>query len=95
MQKATTDKNTQNTVHRGPYIKLDTLCFAHKTKLIYIYKLLYQTTNPNTKDVYKCFLGFRISQRKFTQSIRKYHIRVQKYLLSFAGTLSRVGFGKI
>jgi len=59
MSKATTDKNTQNTVRWGPYIKLDTLCFGHKTKLIYIYiyiyKLLYLTTNPNTKDVYKAF----------------------------------------
>jgi hypothetical protein len=51
MPKATTDKNTQNTVHWGPYIKLGTLCFAHKTKVIYI-----KITLPNNQPQHKRYI---------------------------------------
>jgi hypothetical protein len=61
----------------------------------YIYKLLYLTTNPNTKDVYRAYWVFAYHKESSHKASRNITFGSHKYLLSFAGTLSQVGFEKV
>jgi len=62
---------------------------------IYIYKLLYLTTNPNTKDVFKAYWVSAYHKKSSHKASRNITFGSQKYLLSFAGTLSQVGSEKV
>jgi hypothetical protein len=87
MPKVTNDKNTQNTVHWGLYIKLDIYALPTKPNS-YIYKLLNLTTNPNTKDVFKASWVSAYHKESSQKASRNITFGSQKYLLSFVGTLS-------
>jgi hypothetical protein len=51
----------------------------------------YLTTNPNTKDVYKAYWVSAYHKKSSQKASRNITFGSQKYLLSFAGTLSQVG----